>query len=391
MKILIYTHEFVPFSGGVATYNYELAKGLSELDQEVIVLAPRYSNEDAIIDEQMTFKVVRIRLPVRSIMRLNKNVIKPFISIYCFIKAIHCYKPDRILITQSVAHEFAAIAKLFYPFKFTLTVHGTEIYMHFSKGKSRWWLIRLLRHLKGRLMKWFFQKADSIVCVSNSTRNLLEQNVSSLQNKTSVVYNGIAPNEFSANKNFKNLLKRFNLFNQKVILTVARLSGGKGQDVVIQALPKVLEEVPNAKYLLVGDGPKRFELEKLVEKLGLEKSVLFAGSVNREQTGSFYDVCNIFIMLSRRGKKESFGLIYLEAWAHEKPVIGGNTGGVSEVIAHEKDGLLINPNNIETTAEAICRLLKDGNLAREMGEAGREKLEKEFSRQNMAQKTLDLL
>jgi len=59
MKILIYTHEFIPWAGGVATYNYELAKGLSQLGQDVIVLAPKYSNDDIILDQKMPFKVVR--------------------------------------------------------------------------------------------------------------------------------------------------------------------------------------------------------------------------------------------------------------------------------------------------------------------------------------------
>lgn len=385
MRILIYTHEFVPWGGGIATYNYELARGFSELGHEVVVLAPKYSNKDVIFDRKVPFNVVRANLPRHRIMVLNRNIIELPASAYCFLKALWHYKPDHVLITEAVAHESAALARLFYPFRFTLTVHGTEVYWHFIGGKTKQWS-------KSRLMRWFFHKANRIICVSNSTKNLLEQSVSNLQNRTSVVYIGIDPDGFYVSKNSKAILERFDLSDQKVILTVARLTSGKGQDVVIQALPKVLKEIPNTKYLLVGDGPKRPELEKLAEKLGVKESVLFAGFGDEECIGSFYEICDIFAMLSRRGKRESFGIVYLEAWAHGKPVIGSNVGGVSEVIDHEKTGLLIDdPMNVNAAAEAMCHLLKNEDLTKAMGKAGRKKVEEVFSRKIMAQKTLELL
>jgi len=384
MKILIYTHEFIPHKGGVATYNYELARGLTELGQEVVVLAPRYSDKDIILDENLPFKIIRAKLPKRSIMESAWSFLHLPVGVWHFIKVQKQHRPDYVLVTNVVAHEYAAAARLFFTFRFALTIHGSEIYMH-SLGKmiNQW--------LKVPLMQWFFHKANKIICVSYSTQNLLNQKMSNLRDKTSVVYCGIDLNEFSTNKNYKELLRQFNLANQKVILTVARLSSGKGQDVVIQALPKLLKEIPNVKYLIVGDGRRRQELEKLVEKRGLKEAVIFAGAVDHNQLYDFYNVCNIFVMLSRRGKKESFGIVFLEAWAHEKPVIGGNIGGVDEVIDNGETGLLVDPNDVDAAAEAICQLLENEDLAVAMGKAGRKKAEKVFSRKAMAQKTLTLL
>jgi len=385
MKILIYTHEFIPWAGGVATYNYELAKGLNQLGQDVIMLAPKYSSDDIILDQKMPFKVVRANLFKKgSIMQLNRNIRMLPVSAWRFIKALRQYRPDRVLITQAVAHESAALARLFYSFNFTLTVHGTEIYMHFVGGRKKQWT-------KSKLMQWFFGEANSIICVSNSTKKLLEQNTSNLRNKIFVVRHGIDPNEFSTNNASESILEKIGLFNQKVILTVARLSTGKGQDIIIRALPRILKEFPNTKYLIVGDGPKRLELEKLAEEIGVKDSVLFVGSIDRKHINNFYDACDIFVMLSRRGRKESFGIVYLEAWAYEKPVIGGDVGGVNEVIEHRKTGLLVNPIDVEAVAENICHLLRNQDLAKAMGRAGRKKVENEFSRKTMAQKTLDLL
>lgn len=384
MKILIYTHEFIPWRGGVATYNYELAKGLSDLGNEVIVLAPKYYPEDTTLDKKMTFTVVRTTLPIHSVMQLNRNIKKLPGSAYRFLRVLQQYDPDRVLVTQVVAHESAALARLFRVFRFTLIIHGTEIYMHFAGGSLRSWPKRLL-------MCWFFHKATSIICVSRSTKDLLEQNISGLGKITSVVHLGIDPDNPSITDMSKKLLEKFDLQNQKVILTVARLSKGKGQDTVIKALPRILREIPNTKYVVVGDGSVRSELEKLVDELRLRKSVVFTGGISREELGSFYNICDVFVMLSRRGKKESFGLVYLEAWAHEKPVIGGNVGGVGEVIDDGKTGFLVDPNDIEAAVESICRLLKNEDLAKSLGKAGRRKIEGVFSRKFMAQKTLELL
>lgn len=384
MKILIYTHEFIPYKGGVATYNYELANGLSELGHEVIVVAPSYSTEDSILDKKMPFNVVRTNLPIYSIMESNRSLVMLPVTAYRFIKVLRHYQPDCILITEHAAHESAALARLYYPFRFTLTVHGTEVYLHFARAGIKGWLKRWL-------MKCFFHKADRLICVSDSTKNLLEETVNKLQSKTSVIHIGIGLNKLSIKDNPEDLIKRFNLYDGKVILTVARLSSGKGQDVVIKALPKVVKEIPKTKYLVVGGGPTRSGMEKLSEALGVKESVLFAGSINREYLDYFYDRCDLFVMVSRRGKRESFGIVYLEAWKHEKPVIGGCVGGVGEVIEHEKTGLLIEPNDVNAVSEAICRLLRNEDLAKKMGKAGRQKLEREFSRQAMAQKTLELL
>jgi len=300
------------------------------------------------------------------------------------IKVMKRYEPDRLLITSAVAHEYAALARVFSLFRFTLVVHGTEVCMHFSKKGRR-------QCLKSRLMRWFFHKSDGIICVSHSTQDFLQQAVSGLRDRSFLIYYGINLNEFSRKKSPKKFLKQFNLINKKIILTVARLSGGKGQDVVIQALPRVLGKIPDVRYVIVGGGCERPKLEKIVEEKRLEEAVIFTGPLNHGQTGSFYHACDIFVMPSRRGKRESFGIVFLEAWAYEKPVIGGNVGGVTEVIEDGKTGLLVDPNDVDGVADAICRLLENEDLAKAMGKLGCKKAKETFSRNSMAQQTLDLL
>ena len=390
MKILIYTHEFIPWAGGVATYNYELAKGLSELDQDVVVLAPRHSNEDVILDKKMPFKVVRANLFKKgSIMQLNRNIRMLPVSAWRFIKALRQYRPDRVLITQAVAHESAALARLFYPFNFTLTIHGSEIYMHFVGGRKKQWT-------KSRLMRWFFGKADRIICVSSFTEKLLSERINPPKKQTTVVRIGIDFETLLSSLNKRKtqeIREKLKLEGNKVLLTVARLTPRKGQDTVIKVLPEVIRVFPEVKYVIVGTGNYRQSLEKIVREKGLSDKVIFAGKVSKEDLPSYYELCDIFIMLSRKSGEtvEGLGISFLEAMAFKKPLIGGDHGGVREVIEKGKNGYLVDPLNINNVAEAICRLLKDENLAKNMGEASRRKLEMEFSAKVMTQKTLELL
>ena len=123
----------------------------------------------------------------------------------------------------------------------------------------------------------------------------------------------------------------------------------------------------------------------------MRKSVLFVGRVKHDDVESFFEMCDVFVMLNRKGNKEGFGLVYLEAWAHKKPVVGGITGGVSEVIEDGRTGFLVEPTDTESAANSICRILENEELAGSLGRAGRAKVENEFSRRQMVRKTLELL
>jgi len=311
------------------------------------------------------------------------------ISAWRFVKVLRQYRPDRVLITEAVAHESVAIARLLFPFKFTLTVHGTEVYTHFMGGKVKQWS-------KSRLMQWFFRKADRIICVSSFTEKLLNERINLPTKQTTVVRIGIDFETLLSSLNKRKtqeIREKLKLEGNKVLLTVARLTPRKGQDTVIKVLPEVIKVFPEVKYVIVGTGSYRQSLEKIVREKELSDKVIFAGEVSKEDLSSYYELSDIFIMLSRKSGEtvEGLGISFLEAMAFNKPLIGGDHGGVREVIENGKNGYLVDPLNTNNVVEAICRLLKDGNLAKNMGEAGRRKLEMEFSAKVMAQKTLDLL
>jgi phosphatidylinositol alpha-1,6-mannosyltransferase len=121
-----------------------------------------------------------------------------------------------------------------------------------------------------------------------------------------------------------------------VVVCVARMVKRKGQDTLVRAWPSVLRELPDARLLLVGDGPNRARIERMVRRRGLQDSVIMTGRVAAEDIPKCMDAGDVFAMPCRSRlfglEAEAFGIVYLEAAACGLPVIAGDSGGVPEVV-----------------------------------------------------------
>jgi phosphatidylinositol alpha-1,6-mannosyltransferase len=164
----------------------------------------------------------------------------------------------------------------------------------------------------------------------------------------------------------------------RVILTVGRWDAKeryKGMDTLITALPRLLTRWPELQLLAVGGGDDQAWLEDLAEKNGVNRHVHFLSGLSVEELGACYEGCEIFALPSRG---EGFGLVYLEAMAHGKPVIGGSHGGAPEVIEDGVTGYLVPHGDAAQLATSIETLLSDPALAQKMGGRGRQRVEREF-------------
>ena len=168
-----------------------------------------------------------------------------------------------------------------------------------------------------------------------------------------------------------------------MILSAGRLVERKGHDHVLRALGRVKQDFPEVLYLITGSGPAEERLQILAGELGLQAFVRFSGRVSDEDLNGYYNACEFFIMPSREipeeGHVEGFGIVYLEANACAKPVLGGRSGGVAEAIEEGKTGLLADPQSIEDIAGQMLFLLSHPEEARKMGAQGLERLRREFS------------
>ncbi|MFH9348480.1 glycosyltransferase family 4 protein [Kitasatospora sp. NPDC017646] len=189
--------------------------------------------------------------------------------------------------------------------------------------------------------------------------------------------------------------RRLGLADRPVVVCVSRLVPRKGQDTLIEAMPQILADVPDAVLLIVGGGPYRADLEKLAEAKGVRASVRFTGSVPWEELPAHYGAGDVFAMpcRTRRGglDVEGLGIVYLEASATGLPVVAGDSGGAPDAVLEGETGYVVPGGSAAAAAERIVRLLGDEELRRRMGEAGRRWVERSWRWDLLAGRLTSLL
>jgi phosphatidylinositol alpha-1,6-mannosyltransferase len=159
------------------------------------------------------------------------------------------------------------------------------------------------------------------------------------------------------------------------ILTIARLGERyKGHDTLVRAMPLIRARVPDAQWIVVGDGPLRPQLEGLADAHGLNGHVRFVGQVTDAERDTWLDRAHVFAMPSRLRSGgsggEGFGIAYLEAGAHGLPVVAGNVAGALDSVVNGKTGLLVDASDHVAVADAVSELLLDPEWASALGRAG---------------------
>jgi glycosyltransferase involved in cell wall biosynthesis len=202
-------------------------------------------------------------------------------------------------------------------------------------------------------------KADLTLAVSNYTRDRLIQEVGLDPDRVKILPNTFAADRFAIAPKPPRLLRKYGLRpDTPVILTVCRLSDTecyKGYDQIIKAMPEIVRAVPEARYLLVGKGPDRPRIERLIAEAGVQDAVILAGFVPDEELAEHYNLCDIFAMPSRA---EGFGIVYLEALACGKTVLAGNKDGSRDALGGGELGLLVDPDDTAEIAAEIIRVLR---------------------------------
>lgn len=253
---------------------------------------------------------------------------------------------------------------------YVVYAHGNEI---LDVSRSAWEKPRLS-----------LTNADRILAVSRFTARLLGE-IGVPTGKIEIIHPGCDPERFCPREPNGNLRRKLlgSKAKSRVILSVGNLVSRKGHDVVIRALPQVLEKIPDTVYLIAGDGPYRKELEALATRLGIRERVILAGQISNDSLPDLYAMSDVFIMPSRAQIEscdvEGFGIVFLEAGACGKPVIGGRSGGVEDAVLDGTTGILVNPVNSDEVAHALTRVLGDAGLAAWLGEQGRERVVREFN------------
>ena len=226
------------------------------------------------------------------------------------------------------------------------------------------------------------QQADRVLAISRFAATLAEK-AGVVPERIDIVHPGCDTDAFRPMAPRIELRRR--LLGSRpgpVVLTVGNLVARKGFDMVIRALPRLRQIIPGVTYLIVGAGPHRDELESLAVATGVQDNVVFAGMIPHKEVPDVYALCDVFAMPSREQLDqcdvEGFGLVFLEASACGKPVVGGRSGGVPEAIEDDVTGLLVNPHEPDEIAGTLARLLSDTDLAKRLGQEGRKRVVRDF-------------
>jgi phosphatidylinositol alpha-1,6-mannosyltransferase len=222
-----------------------------------------------------------------------------------------------------------------------------------------------------RRRRWL-RLTDTVVAANRYSSNLLTTVFGVPADLVAVIPNGVDLAEFYPQDAPALLIQKYGLSDRKVLLTVTRLVPRKGVDAVLKALPGVARRFANVIYLIVGDGPQFAQLQTMARDLGIAELVRFVGRVAHGEMRNFYNAADLVLLPNRAQQGESDGLplVFLEANACAKPVIGGNAGGTAEIISNGVNGLIVDGGNSAEIETAICRLLDDDDRRRSMGQKG---------------------
>jgi phosphatidylinositol alpha-1,6-mannosyltransferase len=170
------------------------------------------------------------------------------------------------------------------------------------------------------------------------------------------------------------------------MLTVGRLVEHKGQDQTLRALALLRDEIPDLRYAVAGSGEYGRELRALASELGMEDRVNFLGHVEDDELPALYNVADLYVGASRVAVDhvEGFGISLVEAAATSLPVVAGREGGMPEAVVDGVTGLLADPYDPASLAQAIRSLLDSPELAARLGAEGRRVAERRYSWQRVA-------
>ncbi len=232
--------------------------------------------------------------------------------------------------------------------------------------------------------QWKYRQMDAFIAASAAIKRILiEDRVAA--DRIHVVHDGIDVDKI-ANRPAIDLHAEYWLpHGVPVIVNVGALVGHKGQRFLIDAMPLVLREVADAHLVIFGDGDLRAPLEKQIKQLNLGKRVLMPGF--REDVLSLMKSADLFVMSS---VTEGLGSAVLDAMAMGHAVVGTRAGGIPEAVIPDETGLLVEPADPKALAQAIVRLLKDAELRRQFGDAGRQRVAAHFGVDQLVEGTLDV-
>ena len=347
-------------TGGISSYILTLANGLGQNGHRVFVMTSGGNLVKSL--EKSTAKHIAVSIRTKS--ELSWRLYWPLGHIARFIRRekidiIHA----QTRVTQVMGYFLSKLTQV----PLVSTCHGF-FKPHFFRRAFPCWgkkVIAISRPVYDHLRSDFHVPADDVVLIPN----------------------GIDVEQFSmaAPQKIKWFKDKWQLKEGPVIGIIARLSDVKGHTFLIEAMTRVIQKIPSAQLLIVGEGPQERSLKDLVARLELSHCVHFKPIVS--QTAEVLPALDVFVMPSLQ---EGLGLSVMEAQAAGVPVVASRVGGLVDLIEEGKTGLLVPSQNADELAQAIFWVLENKASALKMGQAARRSIEEKFSAERMVAATIKI-
>ena len=334
-KICLWTPDLFSNTGGIQTFSGHFLKALTtNIPSAAIRVIVKNDLRDAVCNNNGFNHISGCGdwwLPFRT----------PYFASECLREAWR-ESPTLIISTHLNFGPLAQLSRKLTRAPYILIAHGIDVW-------------QLDNHRRESALR----EADLVLAVSRYTRDQLVHRLGVELQNIELLPNTFSPDRFRQGPKSPRLLHKYGFESHTpVVLTVCRLAGAeryKGYDQMIKAMPQILREIPDARYLLVGAGPDCPRIERLTTDMGVRNAVVLAGFVADEELAEHYNLCDLFAMPS---KGEGFGIVYLEALACGKPVLAGNKDGSTDALNDGELGLLVDPDNIDEIASETIRVLR---------------------------------
>ena len=355
-KILCITNDFGPRAGGIETF----VMGLIERAPKGSIIVYTSAQGDTTSYDQVWMRDFGV-----AVIRDRSKILLPSPRVIRNVK--------KVIARDEIKQVFFGAAAPLGVMARTLRKKGVVNIVALTHGHEVWWA-KLWPFTSA--ISFIGNNVDHLTYLGDFTKSEIAKALSpEAQSRLIKIAPGIDTDHFAPNSTSEQLRKDLGLADKKVIVCVGRLVHRKGQDILIQALPAILEKHPTAHLLMVGEGPYRQDLTKMVLKLKLSDAVTFIGRIQYKDLPRYICAGDIFAMPSRSRlaglEVEGLGIVYLEASSCALPVIAGRSGGAPDAVDEGVTGFSVDGTSPTEVAKAIINLFDDPIRAKAMGAAGR--------------------
>jgi glycogen synthase len=385
MRVLILSWEYPPLiEGGLARHVRKLSENLATLGVEVHVLT-RGREESPFEELSAGVTLHRVREPRRPaelsefitwVEHMNTDMLAAGVELgdQEEFDVVHGHDWLVAVAGDHLAKRFRA--------PLAITIHSTEY------GRHQGWVDKHPQSHIHSVENWMANRADQVITCSAYMRDHVSDIYSIEEERVAVIPNGIDPADLRTldEDERASLRARFAEPHEKLVLLIGRLVYEKGFQIALEAMPRIIEDVGNVRFLVAGSGTHEQQLREQATKLGLDSHGTFLGWIGDDVLHSLYRIADLTVVPSIY---EPFGLVALEAMACGCPCLVADTGGLREVVPHEEVGLRFRSRDPASLARVAARVLTDAELHSSIVAEAHEHV-REFDWADVAERTLDI-